>query len=158
MHRAIRRFVRKIWRTWDYAKIGWKNEDWDFTYFYALLAFKLGRMQDYMEDDMVDSPSRNKSVRVAKKLAQRLASDYYRYAHDAHDRKWGDLDIKFVPAAKHPGYSEMVMHRSKAVTKQEKKKERIEFMAAVYQDDAIRERDLQLLTKIIAKHSQHWWS
>jgi len=158
MHHAIRRFCRKIWRAWTYAKFGWNNKDWDFTHFYAVLAFKLGRMQAYMKDDMIDSPSRDKSVRVAKKLAQRLADDYYRYAHDAHDRKWGDLDIEFVPAANHPGYTEMVTHRAKAVTKRAQKKERIEFMAAVARDDAIRERDLQLLTKIIAKHAQHWWS
>lgn len=156
MHHAIRRFVRKIWRSWAYAKLGWKNEDWDFTYFFDLLAFKFRRMEKYMRDDMVDSPGRDKSVRIARKLANRLAEDHYHYGLDAHDRKWGELTIEFAP--REDGFSEMLSHRANAVTKRAQRKERIEFMVAANQDDARRSRDLRWLTQIIEKHAQHWWS
>ena len=77
MFHAVRRFWKNLCRSVAYARFGWSNHDWDHTFFYAFLRFKLERMQKAFENDWTVSKERTKSVRVAAKLAKRLETDYY---------------------------------------------------------------------------------
>lgn len=156
MLHKIKRCWRAVCRALAYAKFGLFNPDWDHTFFYALLQFKFERMQKAFENDPTVSAERTKSIRVAHKLAKRLTTENYRRALDAHDRKWGELEMTFGPADKND-MREAIFKRKK-VTTRTAKKEKIEFMAAVDADDRAHSRDIKRLTDIINKYSQHWWS
>lgn len=156
MFYVVRRFWKSVCRALAYAKFGWSNHDWDHTYFYSFLRFKLERMQKAFDNDWTVSKERTKSVRVAAKLAKRLEEDHYHRALDAHDRKWGELEMKLGPPDENK-FREAIFKRKK-VTKRTAKKERVEFIAATYADQHALERDIRLLTGIINKYVQHWWS
>lgn len=153
---ALKRFWRSLCRSFAYAKFGWNNPDWDHTYFYSLLRFKLERMQKAFDNDWTVSKERTKSVRVAAKLAKRLEQDHYRRALDAHDRKWGELEMTLGP----PDTNKLraATFTRKKITKRTAKKERVEFMAATYADQHAIDRDIRWLTEIINKYVQNWWS
>lgn len=156
MFDAVNRFWKNLCRAVAYARFGWSNHDWDHTFFYALLRFKLDRMQKAFENDWTVSKERTKSVRVAAKLAKRLETDYYCRAITAHDKKWGELEMDLGP----PNDQKMrqAIFSRKNVTKRTEKRERLEFMAATYADQHAMERDIRWLTGIINKYVQHWWS
>lgn len=156
MFHQLRRFWRAVCRALAYARFGWSHPDWDHVFFFALLRFKLERMQKAFEQDWTVSEERTKSVRVAAKLAKRLETDFYHRAQTAHDKKWGELEMTFGPPDEKK-MSEMILTR-KRVTTRTAKKEKIEWLAAVSADDAAQARDIRWLTEIINKHVQHWWS
>jgi len=156
MFHAVRRFWKNLCRSVAYARFGWSNHDWDHTYFYAFLRFKLERMQKAFENDWTVSKERTKSVRVAAKLAKRLETDYYCRASNAHDKKWGELEMDLGPPNEHK--MRQAIFSRKNVTKRTEKRERLEFMAATYADQHAMERDIRWLTGIINKYVQHWWS
>lgn len=156
MFHAIKRFWKNLCRALAYARFGWGNHDWDHTFFYSLLRFKLERMQKAFDNDWTVSKERTKSIRVAAKLAKRLEQDHYQRAIDAHDRKWGELEMELEMPNEHK--MRKAVFSRKNVTKRTEKKERIEFMAAVNADQKTQDRDIKWLTDIINKHVQHWWS
>lgn len=156
MFHALKRFWRNLCRACAYARFGWGHPDWDHTFFYALLRFKLERMQKEFDNDWTVSTDRTKSVRVAAKLSKRLAQDHYSRALTAHDKKWGELEMDLGPPDDQK-YRKAIFSR-KNVTPRTAKKERIEFMAATYADQHAQDRDVRWLTGIINKYVQHWWS
>ena len=77
-------YFLKIW--WAYRKVLWYDQDFDQAYCWALLAFKLRRMQQCMLNSAVsDRKLRAHQIGVTAALCERLRKEDYlfKFQHDA---------------------------------------------------------------------------
>lgn len=80
----VKRFFKKICRSWDYAKFGWSNYDYDFGFLFSMLRFKLERMEKFLcsKDALCcHEPPTRQSLRLAVRLAKRLEKDAYSHVN-----------------------------------------------------------------------------
>jgi len=154
----IRGIVLSIKRSYDYAKFGWSNEDYDHNYLLKHIEFKLKRLQHAIVNGYhVPHKQTDQSIRICLKLLNKLAFKDYSYFIDQHYAKWGQPEIKFISESDKPGYSRMEFEHEKARTDDEKEQQRIEFSEAYKRDDKQRKRDLKLLFNIMSKYIDMWW-
>lgn len=158
----IRRPVRRLRHMLAFALFARNDYDFDSCYLINLIVFKLKRMQRALTVDAhcIHDDNTLKALRLAVRIGERLSADNYNYAHDAHDRKWGELHMELDPLPgeqddKHRG-SVARFWRDKT-TPETKEQERTEFLAAYDADEKARERDARWFFKIIAKYYRNWW-
>ena len=63
LYRSIKRFFQAIKRSYDFAKIGWGNYDWDHGYLFELMLFKLQRIEISLKNGLAEQSDR-KSTRL----------------------------------------------------------------------------------------------
>lgn len=162
LYYEIRAKYRTLARMWAYARIGAGSYDFDSCYLIRLIIFKLQRMQQQFTHNShcVHAEDSLKALALAIRLGTRLSEDTYSRGVDLHSKKWGELNMDFIPLDpdKNNGFkgSELKMWRS-GTTPENKEQERIEFLAAVDADDDNRIRDARLFFNIIAKYYRDWW-
>ena len=157
------RYKKSTRRAIAYARFGWGNYDFDGIYLVGVVLFKLERMLEQLDgaDAFCHHDEQSlKSLRLAIRLGKRLQEHDYNYANTRHSRKWGELEVEFIPLdpEKHNGFkgSEMRTHRAN-ITPETEEQEREEFMAATNEDDATKTRDGRWFFSIIAENYQAWW-
>jgi hypothetical protein len=142
-----------------YIPIAWKDRDWDMAHTFTLLEFKFGRMikdQQTTTFQAVDSDRTIREIQIAKELCKRLANDNYESKRfeavinilDPYDKDWfNKLEEVEVDGIK---YWKMEFNDDPQLKRFRKKA-----MEARVQ---LRQADLELLTKLIQKRSNGWWS
>lgn len=161
LYYEIRAKYRTLARMWAYARIGAGSYDFDSCYLIRLIIFKLQRMQHQFTHNShcVHAEDSLKAIALAIRLGTRLSEDDYSRGVDRHSKKWGELNMDFIPLdPDNNGFkgSELKMWRS-GTTPENKEQERIEFLAAIDTDDDNRARDARLFFNIIAKYYRDWW-
>jgi hypothetical protein len=97
-------------------------------------------------------------IKICILLLNRIIKDeYLEMVYKYHDKKWGDIDFKFVPFEDHEGYSELDITRSNAKTDEEKEQERKEYRKLMHKPDELLQQDLDMLFKMLNKHIRRWW-
>lgn len=131
----------RISRSYAYAKFGWLNYDFDYAFAEELLLFKLKRMQytfikyGHHCPTCVNYKPKFKSLALTIKLLDRYLNDYdyYRKNINNYEKKNG--------------------YRLVGLSPQQHK----DFIEAYNKDQARKQRDINLVYKIIAKHKNRWW-
>jgi hypothetical protein len=157
----IRAWIEWMRRAFDYAKLGYKNYDFDALTIERYLLFKLKRVQDALINGHVDltvemGPKKMKALKLCIKLLERLNGHYHRFL-DMHDAKWGEMECWFEPTERGDGSSYWRSKRPKANTPELQEQERKEFLEAVRADDREEMRDRRLVYRIIEKYICYWW-
>lgn len=144
-------------RSYEFAKIGWNNYDFDHSYLYELMLFKLQRIEAALKNGYAEhDKSTLQSIRISIKLLKRITANSYFYFTDLHSKKWGPLTYNFSEI-ENINSSELIFTRKNALTEEQKQLEKNEFLKA-YQKDAQQEmRDIRLLFDIMKKYSKTWW-
>ena len=78
--RAIKQFIRRLNRVWDFLPIIWKGYDFDYSHAINLFKYQLERTADFMESDRamtVDADIRAKRIRTAIKLLNKVYDEDY---------------------------------------------------------------------------------
>ena len=163
-------FWERLGRALTFFKLGWNNFDWDSYYLHDLMLFKLKRLQHnfihhgHHSEDCPNYKPKMKSLALAIKLLERHNTDFHEYydkSTDRHDKKWGKLETWNEPCdIDDDGYVRTYRYHSKREnvnTPEEKEQERQEFLEAMRQDEARKQRDIDLVHKIIAKYHRYWW-
>lgn len=158
----IRARIEWTRRAFAYAKLGYKNYDFDALTIEHYLLFKLKRVQDCLINGSCDltvemGPKKMKAIKLAIKLLERLTGSYefHRFI-DLHEAKWGELHTWFEPSEDGRG-SYWRSSRPKANTPELIEQERQEFLEAARADDREEEKYRKLLYAIIAKYIRYWW-
>jgi hypothetical protein len=109
----------------------------------------------------VPEKTKNQSIRVAIKLADRITSHDYHYFYDLHNQKWGEPIMRFIPIPEEesiiPRCSRMEIEHPNAKTEEEKAQERKEFREAYEKDELIKKRDRRWFFDIMKKYHEWWW-
>lgn len=154
------RFLRKIKRSWEYAKLGWSNYDFDFVYLFELLRFKLERMEKFLTgpNAVADHATTTlRSLKLAVRLAKKLETDSYDFFSNKSRKRWKHVkmfeDIEPTAAERQAGIGLV----SKPCTTQEAMDAHKDFIRAAEADVNIRKRDLRWFFSILEKYHEHWW-
>ena len=156
----LEKFWRRVCRSWDYAKFGWHNYEFDYSYLLAIIRFKLDRMQVFLNGPRTIAHHDRKtiqSLRLATRLIKKLESDDYSFFLDQHRARWQhvktSVDVEPNEAERKAGIGLI----TKFIDTPETAEERAEFLRAVEEDEKIRNRDARWCFEIIAKHHTSWW-
>src|SRR5262245_38122373 len=93
-------FIEWVRRAWDYAKLGYKNWDFDALTIERYMLFKLKRVQDCLINGNCDltvemGPRKMKALKLCIKLLERLQDGRCTRFMDMHEAKWGELKTWF---------------------------------------------------------------
>jgi hypothetical protein len=157
--RAIKRFFKKLRRSFQYAVFSWDNEDWDFAFMWALLEFKLKRVKIELDNGFgVQKPEDQAALVEAISICGQLSKDYNFAAIEdaAHEEKWGELKMEFIkiPNSTH---STAKFSYSKALTDEMYKDASAESSANF---NLAYEREMLAIKRfgeILHDHSRSWW-
>ena len=152
IHQGIKNLIR-------WFPVIWKDRDWDHWFIYEILRKKLKLTEDFQRDHgiCVSHKEIAQKIKVCRVILDRLSKDeYLENALIPHEKKWGDLDLKFddVPGS---NYCEMRSVWSKAVTEEDQKQAGIEFSRAGVQSNASQQQDLDMLFRNMRKYILEWW-
>ena len=130
----------------------WQDRDWDQSYLYEIIKFKLEQMESYHREHGItlNAYKYADQMRVCVNLLDRLIKDdYAENAFKHHDKKWGDGRLTFNP--------KFSVEREKAITDKEKAQERKEWNRLYEHSDNLHKQDLDMLFTNMRKHIEGWW-
>jgi hypothetical protein len=158
------RYKERISRSYDYAKFGWDNYDFDMGYVYDVLEFKLKRLQrsltnGYSVQDPKDMEALTSIIKAVERLRKGEYDDKYL---DQHDKVWGKIESKTTPNYDENGkiknYSwDSWRSGTKDASKKVKEKERKEYLKCYDLGEKDRCEDIDLLAFLLKKHAPFFW-
>ena len=101
----IKQFFRRIYNLYRWFPIIWKDQDWDHSYIFEILKFKLKNQAEYIgyHDRYVLAKRDAEIMMTCVRLIDKVQDDYYRMEyHDYHKS-----ELKFIDSESHPGSYEM---------------------------------------------------
>ena len=150
-------------RSYEYAKFGWSNYDFDHGSVYRLMEFKLKRLRHALKNghaihEESDLKALDEYIKIIRRLHRERYEDKYLRLHDA---KWGKLEHKTEPINDQGKieYYEFISWRknTKDAPEDVKKKERSENNACYEKAEQDRRADIDRLAVLLKDFSSHWW-
>jgi len=164
MYQDVVSLPRKVWlfvkKVVKYAPLLWSDRDFDYSYIFEVLRFKLKLTREHIIDHniLVNADEVGKEIKYAEDILDRLTTQGYydEEAHQKHEEKWGESvwNMKTIEGSTAKLLdSYRVKARELGLEDQERKEERRLHEA----DDAAREKDLDDLFVHLRKHIEGWW-
>ena len=160
----IKRFFRRIYNLYRWFPIIWKDQDWDHSYIFEILKFKLKNQAEYIgyHDRHMSAKRDAEIMMLCVRLIDKVQDEWYgREYFDYHKS-----ELTFIDSISHPGSYEMdIKHISNNYEDYFKKYPRI-YKQSIGKDDhetAYRiaktneERAHKLLFKILEENIRRWW-
>ena len=160
----IKRFFRRIYNLIRWTPIIWRDQDWDHTFIFEILKFKLKNQAEYIGGK--DRHTRAKRDAELMMLCVRLIDKVQDEWYGREYFEYHESELKFVPSESHPGSYEMeIEHISdnyedyfkkypliyKQIKTEDKHKTAFE-IAKINE-----ERAHKLLFKILEQNIRGWW-
>jgi len=162
--RSFYDYKDRIQRSLAYAKFGWSNYDFDASYLYDLLAFKMQRLYDCLENGYVVQQKEDmEALKEAIQICKRLYKDDYKDKYlKIHDTKWGTPKREFTPNYDSKGqvisYSLKIYRKNtRGASEKIKKQERKELVECFKKGEADRKNDINRLAYLLKKYDHTWW-
>jgi len=132
----------------------WKDRDFDHSYMYEILYFKLKNMQEFFDSDCpmcANSKRKAKQIIIAKNLCKRLIEQQYLMnALTEYHKKYGEDSFDWhTEPTENPKLHRLVWDWSEQQHK--------EFTRASNHSDYMEQQDLDYLFKHMRKYIQGWW-
>lgn len=157
---------RSLKRSYDYARFGWDNYDWDFAYTYDLMEFKLKRLKKaLLRGCSIQEPEDMAALEELIQVVGRLRNydDYSNSYLDAHNLKWGATESRTEPWVNENGKrmgSTWIAWRKNCpenAPKELKEMETKEFRTCFEQGESDRMRDMEKMFEILKARDRRWW-
>ena len=137
----------------------WKDRDYDHWFIYEILRKKLKFTEDMQRDHgiCVSHKQIAHKIKVCRILLDRLSKDdYLENALVQHEKKWGDLELKFddIPGS---NYCKMRSVWAKAEAAKDKEQASKEFSRAAAHSGIMQQQDLDMLFHNMRKYILEWW-
>lgn len=161
----VRCFIERLGRSLAFARMAWLNFDFDFSYLYKVMYFKMERIlkvleNGHLEQDKEVIDSLKEAIKICKRLCENNHDSKY---FKLHDKKWGRLGLKLISGknslGEPAGTGSMFSPRRKLknATKEVKHRERKEFLACMENGEMDRKADIDRLAVLLKEHSLTWW-
>lgn len=142
--RKIEHFIKKIKSIFDWSKIIWNDEDWDYGYLLDMLEYKLTRMQKYFKSGKITTTETYeemlKSLNVAVDACSQLVGDKF------------EEEFTIPHYDKYP-IGDLFEHINNPMSDEE----RTDFLAMVEAEEAKRQELIHLLFDTIRDNYRMWW-
>jgi len=139
--------------------IVWRDRDWDHTFLYEMLYFKLFNMEKYLRkySSSVNSEKDADRIKICVNLLKRLMDDdYHDMVFKQHDKKWGAPYFSWIDIKDRPGYSKLKIVKPNVITKEDEEKEISEYRSLMQIEGNSRQQDVDYLFETIRKYHQEW--
>jgi hypothetical protein len=162
----IKQFFRRIYNLYRWAPIIWRDQDWDHSYIYEILKFKLKNQAEYIGDKNRHTTAKRDAeiMMLCVRLIDKVQNEFYSTEYF----KYCESELNFVDSKNHPGYYELVgeifsedfddyfkkyplIYR--LVPDLKASREKIAFQIAKINE----ERAHKLLFKILEQNIRRWW-
>jgi len=162
----FRRTKERLGRSYDYARFGWLNYDFDMARVWDLFEFKLKRLYKCLENGhAIQEPEDMKALREFIKTVRRLGRGCYEDKYyKLHDKRWGKLKSRTEPASydkngKVLTYKWISWRKNCPENAPEKlKKQEIKDRRKIWENaEKDRVRDINRMAELIIKHGFKWW-
>lgn len=156
----IRRFFRKIKDIFEWIPVIWKDEEWDDSYIYDILLYKIKRVRRHHEKRMffVGVEKEIQNMKDCEYILQRLVDDDYsfNYWDDRLNKKYGESEVSFdkVDGSK---YYTLNIDRPRVMTDQDKKDEFKMIRRRMDLEKYLKDQDKYFLYKSMKRHWDSWW-
>lgn len=153
-------YYERINRSISYARFGWKHYDFDSTYVYDLMEFKLKRIYNCLKNgDSFQKKEDMDALEEAIKICKRLHDDKYVNKYiKVHNKKWGNIKQKTISTVLNgKPVTRVEFYRPKAKTNNQKKLEYKEITEYYEKAEKDRLLDHDRLCEIFKNYSYRWW-
>ena len=151
----IKNLFFKITRTLQFARLGWKDRDFDYAYLLELMRWKLDKMSLYFKDANIVEGSLETSIEIRKAveaLDRYNAADYYPDEYAAIDTKWGDYCFNKIE-----GRNASTMSRTNIKTPEDEEECSKQFRAWYDKEEAAENKDWALFFDTMRDQMKGWW-
>jgi hypothetical protein len=160
-----RRTKERMKRSYSYARFGWLNFDFDMSYVYELLGFKLKRLYNSLGKGLsIQEPEDMKALKELIKIVDRLREGNYDELYlDQHDKKWGKIQTRTTPNYDDNGkITTYTWHSwrkkcSENAPNKVKKQEREERAVCYDRGEEDRKKDIDRMAEILKVHAPKFW-
>ena len=137
----------------------WKDRDWDHTYIYDVLHFKLKNTEHCIRNGShVKSDKDADRIKICVNLLGRLIKDdYYDNVYKHFDKKWGELSFGSEKDEEREGYCKLIFKRSNDPNNEREEERDKEYKKLMNKEGYLIHQDLDLLFDIMKKNIQKWW-
>ena len=168
----IKQFFKRIYNLYRWFPIIWKDQDWDHTYIYEILKFKLKNQAEYIgyHDRHVSAKRDAEIMMLCVRLIEKCQEDYY----GTECFKYRTAESVFTPSKEYPGsyewdlvetsnnyydYFDKYRRIYKQVLEAEKTPFKKDSIAGIAFNIAHinEERAHKLLFKILEENIDKWW-
>lgn len=155
---GVIRFLRNLWA---WRGILWNDRDWDFTYIYQVIAFKLRKQADSMEKHGLHTHKARdaKRMRTCAALMERACEDYLlnNPYHKKADEEFGKIQMTGTEADDGLTF-ECSFVREREMTEADEKREKLLRVLSMKYDKYMQHQDLEMFAEYFVKHSRSWWN
>ena len=138
----------------------WKDRNWDHTYIYIILKYKLHLTEQLIRNygHHIKHIQDADKIKICINLLDRLIKDEYEEsAFQKHDKKWGKGKIRFEDCKDNHKLTELHIDYPKINTPKDKEDENKEFKRAIKHSNAMYQQDIDMLFNNMRKYIQGWW-
>lgn len=156
----ISKYSDRISRSYAFAKLGWKNYDFDSQYLFEVMSFKLKRIREGLKNGCAIQENEDMSaLQEAIDICERLfEKDYNSKYHELHNKKWGEMPPYTTELSENSEYRRLVFHdRTNVKTEADRELERTEFLHAFDLGELDRRKDLDRLNYLFKEYLPKWW-
>jgi len=131
----------------------WKDKDWDQTFFFRMIQFKLKNMEKYFRHgNFIGTEKQADKIDMCVSLLNRIIEEkYHDLAYVTYDKKWGASDFLI----KEDGFLE-IKYENVETTDDEIERSK-DFKNCSSKEEYLIEQDLEFLFKIIRNNVRFWW-
>lgn len=159
----LRKIIKYFKHMWSYhchlLKHG--DEDWDYTFLYSLLSWKLGRMADYAEKHgiVLSSTRQAKQMRYAMRLIELFEKDPKQEEERAAVvDKWGEMYFERQETPpEHPRATQIKIKYKKAHTEEQQKQASLDFNTAYHRSEGRKLDAHKRLWRHMETYVRGWW-
>lgn len=160
----VKQFFKRIYNLYRWFPIIWKDQDWDHSFIYEILKFKLKNQAEYIggKDRYVGAKRDAEIMMTCVRLIDKVQNEWYGCEYqDYHESK-----LKFIDSISHPGSYEMEIEyisehlhdyfkKYPRIYKQVAGKDKYEIAFRIAHINE--ERAHKLLFKILEQNIRRWW-
>jgi len=156
----ITSIITSIKNVLRWIPIIWRDRNWDHTFLYIILQFKLSNMEKYLRKygSSINAEKDADRIKTCVNLLKRLMNDEY---HDKvfkkHDEKWGKPEFNWIELKDQPKYKELKIKRLNVITEKDKEQEEKEYDNLIKIGNYSKQQDIDYLFETIRKYHQGWW-
>lgn len=146
-------------RIWAWLPFLWRIREYDPAFLLNVVAFQLRRMADYQEKHKrwVGVERAVHEMRLCATLLDRVQDENIAQPFfDAHYKKWGELRMTARPTDR-PNFVSWEYSHTKALTHEDKERERREALQIFQHEEKMREAALDEFWRIFRRKYHTWW-
>lgn len=138
----------------------WQDRNWDHYFIYRIFWYKLVRMEQNIRKhgSSMNAEKDADTIKTCIDALDRLMEDdYNKTGFEEHDKKWGEPEFNFIVSEDNPSYSTLEIKRERVITGEDEEQAAKELSEAVNEENALKEKDLDILFTTMRENIESWW-